>query len=484
MSVVKDLKQNPDLKFKDYPLDNSIKKALSELGFKQPLEVQSKVIPMILDGKDLIVKSQTGSGKTAAFAIPLCQKVDAELESPQVLVLTPTRELTEQVKQDIADISKYKDLKCCALYGKQPMELQRKELKQNKPHIIVATPGRMMDHILSRNVKLHDIKYLVLDEADEMLIMGFKSQLEAIIKKLPQERVTLLFSATITGEVNLLSQEFMNHPENIEVEAETPTLEKIQQVYYAVDGLKKVDLIKKIIERECPRKAIMFCNTQEQVDNLFEIFRKWGHFTCAVHGGMDQRMRTEKINAFKRGDYRLLISTDIAARGLHIQGVSHIINYSVPFEHEQYIHRIGRTGRVDQRGIAITMVIPSEMDRFLELEDFLGYKITCKSKNPAKKQSDEPTLRNGKEKRKPENYREQIAIVQFNVGRNNSRLRVIDFLSALRSIPGIFMEDIGKIEIKENVTNVVMLKSKANIVVKSFGTRKLNGKLCRVKIGR
>lgn len=484
MSEIKETQKRNIIKFKDYPLDNDIKRGLSELGFKEPLEVQEKVIPMIFEGKDLIVKSQTGSGKTAAFAIPLCESVDVELESPQVLVLAPTRELVEQVKQDIADIGKYKGVKCCALYGKQPMELQRKELKQNTPHVIVATPGRMMDHVLNKNVKLHDIKYLVIDEADEMLIMGFKEQMETIIKKIPSERVTLLFSATIPDEVTFLSQEFMKRPENIEIEAEVSNLDKIEQIYYAVDGLKKVDFMKKVIEREKPRKAIMFCNTQEQVSSLYEIFKKWGNFTCAVHGGMDQQMRTQTLNAFKRGEYKMLIATDVAARGLHVQGITHVFNYSVPFEFEQYVHRIGRTGRVDQHGIAITMVIPSEMNRFRELEAFLGYTIPCKGGHVQRKPKVEPIQLDGKKQRyKVDTRKGQKVLVQFNAGRDNSSLKTGDFLSAIRRIEGISNEDIGKVDIKGIFTNVEITNGKEALVIKAFKTKPIKGKLYRVKRG-
>ena len=483
MNEIKELQEKKIENFKDYPLDNEIKRALSELGFKKPLEVQAEVIPMILAGKDLIVKSQTGSGKTAAFAIPICQKIDAELEKAQVLVLTPTRELTEQVKEDFASISKYKGLKCTALYGRQPMELQRKELKQNPPQVIVATPGRMMDHILNKNVKLQDIKYLVIDEADEMLIMGFQDQLEAIISKLPKERVTLLFSATIPDEVNYLCQQYMIHPENIEIESEVSNIDKIEQIYYAVDGLKKVDFMKKAIEREQPRKAIIFCNTQEQVDNLFQIFQKWDRSTCAVHGGMDQQMRMEKLNAFKRGEYKMLIATDVAARGLHVQGVTHVINYGVPFEPENYVHRIGRTGRVDQHGIAITMVIPSEMDRFHELEDFLGYKIPCKGGHVDRKPKAENGRRTGKVRYKVDSRKGQKALVQFNAGRSNSLLKASDFLSAIRSVEGISNEDIGKIDIRETVTNVEIMDGKERTIINAFKTKKIKGKLFRVKKG-
>ena len=398
------------------------------------------------------------------------------------MVLAPTRELAEQVKQDIADIGKYKGIKCCALYGKQPMELQRKELKQNTPHVIVATPGRMMDHVLNKNVKLHDIKYLVIDEADEMLIMGFKEQMETIIKKIPNERVTLLFSATIPDEVTFLSQEFMNRPESIEIEAEVSNIDKIEQIYYAVDGLKKVDFMKRVIEREKPRKAIMFCNTQEQVTNLYEIFKKWGNFTCAVHGGMDQQMRTDILNAYKRGEYKMLIATDVAARGLHVQGITHVFNYSVPFEFEQYVHRIGRTGRVDQHGIAITMVIPSEMNRFRELEAFLGYTIPCKGGHVQRKPKVEAAPLDGKRQRyKVDTRKGQKVLVQFNAGRDNSSLKTGDFLSAIRRIEGISNEDIGKVDIKGNFTNVEITNGKEALVIKAFKTKPIKGKQYRVK---
>jgi superfamily II DNA/RNA helicase len=468
--------------FKEYPLDSEIKRALSELGFKKPLEVQAKVIPLILSGKDLIVKSQTGSGKTAAFAIPLCQKIDLEIEHPQVLVLTPTRELTVQVKEDMAEIGKYKGIKFCAIYGKAPMDVQRKELKQN-PHVIVSTPGRMMDHLKNKNVKLNDIKYLVIDEADEMLIMGFKEQIETILKKVPNKRVTLLFSATMPEEINHLSREYMNDPENIEIESEVSTIDKIEQIYYAVDGLKKVDFMKKVIEKEKPRKAIIFCNTQEQVDNLFEIFKKWDRSTCAVHGGIEQKIRTEKLNAFKKGEYKMLIATDVAARGLHVQGITHVINYGVPFDPENYVHRIGRTGRVDEHGIAITMVIPSEMDRFSELETFLGYKIPCKGGHVDKRPKAEPKRQNGKERFKPVNRKGQKALVQFLAGRNNSALKTSDFLTAVRSVEGVYNEDIGKVDIRENFTNVEIFDGKETLVINTLKTRKINGKIYRIKKG-
>ncbi len=466
-------------KFKDYPLDNQIKRALSELGFQSPLEVQATTIPLILKGKDLIVKSQTGSGKTAAFGIPLCEKIDVELDRPQVMVLAPTRELAAQVKEDIADIGKFKGIRTCAVYGQQPMEIQRKELKKN-PHVIVGTPGRMMDHILNKNIKLQDIQYLVIDEADEMLIMGFKDQLEAIISKLPQDRKTLLFSATMPEEVQILSQQYMKSPENIEIESDVPNIEKIEQLYYAVDGLRKVDFMKKMLRHEQPKKCIIFCNTKEQVDNLFDIFRKWDFTTCAVHGGMDQGLRTEKLRDFKKGKYRMLIATDVAARGLHVLGITHVINYGVPFEHESYVHRIGRTGRVDQSGVAITMVIPSEMDRFNDLQKFLGYEIPCRGGYVDKRPKAESKRRTGPEKYKPTKRRDAGVAIQI-IGGSNNLLKSKDILAAIRSTTGINNDDIGKIDMRSDVTQVEIYHGKEAMVVKNLKAKKIKGKLYRIK---
>lgn len=466
-------------KFKDFPLDNQIKRALGELGFVRPLEVQSAVIPKILEGKDLIVQSQTGSGKTAAFAIPLCEKIDVELEAVQVLVLAPTRELAAQVKEDFADIGKFKGVQCCAIYGQQPMEQQRRELKKH-PHVVVATPGRMLDHLLNKNVKLNNLKYLVIDEADEMLIMGFQTQIEAIIAKMPQDRKTLLFSATMPSEVQFLSQQFMLNPESIEVEAEVSNIDKIEQLYYAVDGLKKVDFMKQMIRHEQPKKCIIFCNTKEQVDNLFEIFRKWDHSTCAVHGGMDQGLRTEKLKAFKKGQYRILIATDVAARGLHVQGITHVINYGVPFDNENYVHRIGRTGRVDQNGVAITMVIPSEMERFKELQKFLGYEIPCRGGHVDRKPRALNKRRNGAENYKADKRRQGVT-VQIGSGHANSTLKTSDILSAVRATIGINNDDIGKIDMRDNVTNVMIYNGKEAMVAKNLRNRKIKGKIHKIR---
>lgn len=473
--------ETKEMKFKDYPLSNEIKRGLSELGFKKPLEVQSIVIPKILkEDKDLIVKSQTGSGKTAAYSIPICQKIDVELEATQMLVLTPTRELAQQVKYDIDDIGKYKGIKCAAVFGKQPIEIQRMELR-NKPHVIAATPGRMMDHLMRKNIKLNNLKYLVIDEADEMLIMGFGDQIEAIVNKLPKERVTLLFSATMPEKVQTLSQNYMSNPENIEVESKVNALDKIEQIYYSVEALKKVDFLKKMLKRERPRKTIIFCNTQEQVERLYAIMKKWSRFICRVHGGMDQKSRMDKLTGFKKGQYDTLIATDVAARGIHVEGITHVVNFFVPFDNENYIHRIGRTGRVDKNGVAITFVTQPEENRFLELQDFLGYKIPCKGGHVQRKVS-KKDLKKADKKTRYKPGKVKGTTVQINAGRSTSRFTNKDILSALRSIGGVTQNNIGRIDIKDKFTNVEILGGKEKLVVKALKNTRIKGKLYRAKI--
>lgn len=467
--------------FKDYPLDNQIKRALSELAFKNPLAVQEETIPKILEEKDLIVQSRTGSGKTAAFAIPICEKIDVERDTIQAVIITPTRELAQQVREDINDIGKYKGIKSIALYGNQLMEIQRKALK-NTPHIIVSTPGRMMDHIKNRNVKLLDTKFFVIDEADEILLMGFKDQLEFLISKVPKERITLLFSATINKEVKEITDKYLSAPESIVIEEEEKPLEKIEQLYYAVEGLKKVDFMKKVIKHEKPQKGIIFCNTKEQVDNLYAILKKWDNSVCAFHGGLEQTERQEILKDFKKGQYRILIATDLASRGIHVVGITHVINYGVPFEPEQYVHRIGRTGRVDETGVAITFVMPSEMERFSELEKFLGYEIPCKGgyvnqapKVPNKNRRDAGRF-------KETIGRKKAAIIKIEGGKLNSPLQTRDILYTIKNIKDVNQENIGKINIKDKITEVTIHGGKEDIVLKALKKTGIKKRIYKMKI--
>lgn len=467
------------MKFKEMPLSSPMKHALSELGFISPLPVQEQSIPLILDKKDLIASAPTGSGKTAGYAIPILESLDYALEAVQAVILVPTRELAEQVHEEIAQLGKYLGVRSVALYGKQPIEVQRKALKQ-RPHVVVATPGRLVDHLEKRNLKLSTVSFFVLDEADELLLMGFEEQIDSIVKRLPKkdERVTLMFSATMPQEVIYLSERYQQSPERLDLLQEAVAHENIDQLYYAVDGLKKVDFLREMLRRERPLKTIIFCNTQAQVERLYPILKKDHASAGMLHGGMPQEQRAQALRAFKRGEVRLLVSTDLGGRGLHVEGISHVVNYSVPFEHEQYVHRIGRTGRVVAEGVAISLVIPTELDRFKALQKFLGYEIPCRGGHVTRR-----TV--AREEGRPQRYKgekaKDAATIRILGGRSDNLVRPADIISALRSIPGVSQADIGKIRIFDKYTLVEILGGKDAAALKGMKEKRINGKLYRVK---
>ncbi|MGL5753548.1 MAG: DEAD/DEAH box helicase, partial [Paraclostridium sp.] len=300
--------------FKDYKLSKELLKSLELLNFKTPTNVQQQVIPVALENKDILVKSQTGSGKTATFAIPLCELVDWDENKPQALILAPTRELALQVRDDVFNIGRYKRIKTCALYGKSSFSLQERELKQ-KTHIVVGTPGRTIDHIKEGTFITDNIKYLVIDEADEMLSLGFIEQIEEIISYLPKERVTMLFSATLPEDINVLSEKYMNNPTKIEIASKTLTVDRIVQQAYRIEETGKMNLLKDITVVENPDNCVIFCNTQAKVEAVYKELSKLKYPCDKIHGKMEQDDRIKVMNNFRKGYFRYLIATDVAARG-------------------------------------------------------------------------------------------------------------------------------------------------------------------------
>lgn len=360
--------------FTDYALSKEIVRALTGLGYEHPTEVQGEVIPVALQKKDLVVKSQTGSGKTASFGIPLCEMVEWEENKPQALVLTPTRELAVQVKEDITNIGRFKRIKAAAVYGKSPFARQKLELKQ-KTHIVVGTPGRVLDHIEKGTLSLECLKYLVIDEADEMLNMGFIDQVEAIIDELPKKRMTMLFSATLPEDVEKLSRKYMGSPTHIEIKAAGITTDKIEHTLFETREEEKLSLLKDVTTIENPDSCIIFCRTQENVDHVFQQLKRVNYPCDKIHGGMVQEDRFEVMDDFRKGKFRYLVATDVAARGIDIDNITHVINYDIPLEKESYVHRTGRTGRAGNNGKAITFITPYE-NRFLEeIEEYIGFEI-------------------------------------------------------------------------------------------------------------
>ncbi|MDZ5606589.1 DEAD/DEAH box helicase [Bacillus pseudomycoides] len=471
--------------FKEYALSKEIVRALTSLKYEQPTEVQGKVIPVALEKKDLVVKSQTGSGKTASFGIPLCEMVKWEENKPQALILTPTRELAAQVKEDITNIGRFKRIKAIAIYGKSPFARQKLELKQ-KTHIVVGTPGRVLDHIEKGTFSLERLKYLVIDEADEMLNMGFIDQVEAIIDELPTNRMTMLFSATLPEDVENLSRTYMKSPVNIEIKASGITTDKIEHSLLNVREEEKFSLLKDITTVENPDSCIIFCRTQENVDHIFRQLKRSGYPCDKLHGGMVQEDRFAVMNDFKRGKFRYLVATDVAARGIDIENITHVINYDIPLEKESYVHRTGRTGRAGNSGKAITFVTPYE-DRFLtEIEEYIGFEISqmdAPSKEGVAKKTaafeDKIYAKPIMKKEKSAGLNKDIMKLYFNGGKKK-KIRAIDFVGTIAKIPGVTADDIGIITIQDNVSYVDILNGKGPLVLKVMKNTTIKGKQLKV----
>ncbi|MBX0314534.1 DEAD/DEAH box helicase [Planococcus glaciei] len=472
-------------RFEDYKISEPILLALEGLGYTKPTEVQEKVIPSALSKTDVAVKSQTGSGKTAAFGIPICELVDWEENKPQALILTPTRELADQVKEDITNIGRFKRIKAAAVYGKQPFAYQQAELKQ-KCHVVVGTPGRVMDHIERGTLNLSRIEYLVLDEADEMLNMGFIEQVEAIINKLPAERTTMLFSATLPENVENLQRKYMNNPEHIEIASTETLTDRIEHSLYRVEEKKKFALLRDMTIVENPDSCIIFCRTKDNVDFVVEQLEKHDYTCDKLHGGMMQEDRFAVMNEFKRGEFRYLVATDVAARGIDIDSITHVVNFDVPLEKESYVHRAGRTGRAGKKGKAITFATPYE-DKFLkEIEAYIGFEIPERSAPSAEeislakpafqeKMESRPALK----KNKNEQVNKDILKLYFNGGKKK-KLRAFDFVGTLTSIPGVTAEDIGIIKIQDTVTYIDILNGKGPMVLKAMKDKTVKGKTLKV----
>ncbi|MDD2620146.1 MAG: DEAD/DEAH box helicase [Syntrophomonadaceae bacterium] len=356
--------------FKNLGISPPILKAIEEIGFESPTEVQSKAIPHFLKQEDLIVRSKTGSGKTAVFGVSMLQMTDPGAAIPQGLILTPTRELAVQVDSDIKQLSKYLQHKTTALYGQHNMNVEIQALN-NGAAIVTGTPGRVYDHICQGNLKTKHIRFLVLDEADRMLDMGFLEQVERIIRTLPKNRVTLLFSATIPPEIHKICREYMKNPVTIEIESQTKTVDTTQQAYYHVDYKEKNLQLNRLLLFEQPESCVIFCNTRITVDRVQSFLSRKGYASQSLHGDIPQVKRMKTLQQFKQGDFHLLVATDVAARGIHIDDLSLVINYDVPTEKDSYVHRIGRTGRAGNGGRAISLVTGDDIMTLYEIEEHI-----------------------------------------------------------------------------------------------------------------
>lgn len=360
--------------FNDLGVSPPILKALEEMGFEEPTEVQGIAIPHILNKEDLIVMSKTGSGKTAVFGVSILQLTDPAAVGPQALILTPTRELAVQVDSDLKKMSKHLHHKTTAVYGQHNMNVEIQALNKGVS-IVTGTPGRVFDHISNGNLVTKHVRFLVLDEADRMLDMGFIDQVMRIIKTIPKDRVTLLFSATIPDEIRRICRDYMKHPVTIEIESQTKTVDTINQVYYRVERNEKRTQLNRLLLVERPESCMIFCNTRIAVDQVQSFLSRKGYACQALHGDIPQGRRLKTIQQFKQGEFHILAATDVAARGIHIDDLSLVINYDVPVEKDSYVHRIGRTGRAGNGGRAITMVTADDIISLYEIEEHIGAMI-------------------------------------------------------------------------------------------------------------
>ncbi len=471
--------------FHHYIMSEDIVKALNGLEYKIPTKVQARVIPLALKKKDLFVKAQTGSGKTAAYAIPICELVDWLENKPQALILTPTRELAVQVKEDFINIGRFKRIKAAAIYGGHPFSIEKAELKQ-KTHVVAGTPGRVMDHIKKGTLNLSKINYLVLDEADRMLDMGFIEQVEAIMKELPKERMTMLFSATMSEAVENISSNHMREPINIDVSEAGITTADINHFLYTTYEEDKFGLLTDVMMMEKPDSCIIFCCTKERVDMVCNRLKDIGYPCFKMHGGMEQDHRLSAMKRFKRGEYRYLVATDVAARGIDVENISLIINYDIPIDVENYVHRTGRTGRAGQKGKAISFVVPAQSRYLQSIEKLIGFQIEelvkpTKEEVSLQKPSFDEKMNMAPPLKimKSDQLNEEIMKLRFNGGKKK-KLRATNFVGVISNLEGVKAEDIGIITIQDTLTYVEILNGKGQLVLDAMKNTKIGGKLLKV----
>ncbi len=360
--------------FKDLIKNDDIVKSLEEMGYVSPTLVQEKVLPVVLAGKDVIVNSKTGSGKTAAFGIPIISSLSSTNKKIKALILAPTRELAIQVDEEISNISKYISYKSTCVYGQHNITEEIKVLNKGVS-VVCGTPGRVLDHLVNTNMDLSELEYLVFDEADRMLDMGFIEQIQNILEYTPKNRQTMMFSATIPFALENVCLRYMNNPVTIKIESETMTVDKIKQGYYKVENRDKLKLIKRLIVEYRPDSVIVFCNTRWQVDKVSAYLNKGGMKSKGIHGGISQSGRIRSMDSFKDGKYNILVATDVAARGIHIDDLDMVINFDLPDDNDNYVHRIGRTGRAGKNGIAINLVSSESQYTLYEIEEHIGVMI-------------------------------------------------------------------------------------------------------------
>ena len=366
------------MKFEELNIDERILRAIEDMGFEETSPIQTQAIPAVCEGIDVVGQAQTGTGKTAAYTIPMLMKINPQIKKPQAIVLCPTRELAVQVAEEIRKLAKYmSDIKVLPVYGGQEIVRQIKSLKTGV-QIIVGTPGRVMDHMRRKTVKFDNINMVILDEADEMLDMGFREDMETILTDTPQDRQTVMFSATMPKAIMDIARNFQKDAKVIKVVRKELTVSNIEQFYYEVRPKNKTEVLCRLIDIYNPRLSVVFCNTKRQVDELISELKGRGYFADGIHGDMKQQQRDRVMDDFRSGKVDILIATDVAARGIDVDDVDMVFNYDIPQDEEYYVHRIGRTGRAGRSGMALSFISGKEVYKLKDIERYCKTKILAK----------------------------------------------------------------------------------------------------------
>ncbi len=480
--------RNDKSSFADYELSKEILGALEVLNYKHPTPIQQMVIPYILENRDVIAQSETGSGKTAAFAIPICEFADWNNNVPETLVLEPSRELAVQVKTEIFNIGRNKRLKVLDVLGGFPIDKQIQSLKQ-KTHIVVGTPGRVMDLVRRGSLKLAEIKHLVIDEADLSLDMGFMEEMRQIIEGVDKNAQKLLFSATINDELEGILAEHMNNPARLQTDVQSRAAATVNQLIYKTEPEEKYDLFKDILIQTNPDKAMIFCGTREMVNVLCHKLARDKIKCNMIHGELEQGDRLRAIDDFTRGRTHYMIATDVAGRGIDVSNLSHVFSYDFPTGRESYVHRIGRTGRNGATGTAISFVCPSDEKMLSMVEDYIDMKIpeaiherdanAAEVEAFAKRQNEKIKL----EPKKGAGFAKTITRLTIGGGKK-SKMRAVDIVGTICSIEGITSDDIGIIDVRDSLTYVEILNKKGQIVLDALQTKTIKGKIRKVRVTR
>lgn len=362
------------MKFNELNLDDSLLSAIAEAGFNEATPIQAQTIPLVLSGVDVIGQAQTGTGKTASFGLPILQEIDVQNPHIQALIISPTRELAVQTQEELQRLGKYRHAKVIAVYGGSDIRRQIKQLREH-PQVVVGTPGRLLDHLKRHTLKLEAVQRVVLDEADEMLDMGFVEDIENILENVPSQHQTLLYSATMPKPIMRIAEKFMQQPQIVKIKSKELTADKIEQYMVRSKEYEKFNIMTRLFDVQKPELALIFGRTKRRVDELTRGLKARGYNAEGIHGDLSQQKRMSILRQFKAEKLNYLVATDVAARGLDISGVSHVYNYDIPQDPDSYVHRIGRTGRAGRSGVSVTFVAPNEMSYLRSIEQLTNVRM-------------------------------------------------------------------------------------------------------------